>query len=176
MANSQSNQNLFSGLGGTGFDPFGAAAGLAGLGLEIFGGMQQADYANQESQISQKEIGVQQQQDQVRRSAMELSAGRQQTEQVRQNQMARSMALSSTTASGAQFGSALGGAYGSISGQTNTNLTGISQNLQFGERMFDLNNSLDQLKIQMAGVEGNKASSQGLGAIGAGLLGAAKFL
>src|SRR5258708_21364752 len=152
------------------FDPVGAGVELAGLGIEIFGGVQSAGYAKQSAEISKQEVGVEMQQDTVRQNAMHMSAQRQSLQQVRENQMARSQSLNTATNQEAQFGSGLQEAYGSISGQTNTNLAGISQSLQFGDQMFALNQQLDKLKISKAGIEGQQASAQGLSSIGAGIM------
>lgn len=161
-------------------DFFAGITGVAGLGLELYGAFEGAKYAKEESQISQQEIGVELQQDQVRRQAMELSATREMTQQKRIEQAARSQALAANVSGGqsgqaGQMGSTLGGAYGSISGQIGQNILGVSQNLQFGEKMFDLNAQLDQLKMQMAGVQGNAATAQGLMSAGSGIMNAAKL-
>src|SRR5215831_12288664 len=116
------------------FDPFSAAAGIAGLGFEIFGGMEAAGYAREEFNIEKGMVGVEQQQDTVRQNAMHMQAQRMGLQQVRLQQAARAQALASGTNQGEQYGSALGGAYGSISGQIGTNLSGISNSLQFGDK------------------------------------------
>jgi hypothetical protein len=153
--------------------------GLAGLGLEIYGGLSAMNAAKQETEISKQEVGVELQQDAVRRQAMELSAQRQMTQQVRNNQQARSAALAAQVASGGsgmagQQSSSFGGAVGNISGATGQNILGISQNLQQGEQMFNLNASLDQLKLQMAGAQGNAATAQGISSLGGSLMSVGK--
>lgn len=158
------------------FDPFSAGLGIAGLGLDLYGGFSAISDEKQIAKIQQQEVGVELQQDQVRRQAMEMSAQRQMLQQVRGNQMARSQALATAGAQGAQFGSGLQGAYGSIGGQTATNISGISQGLQFGESMFNLNAQLDQLKIQQAGAESNLATSQGIMSMAGGLMNVAKLV
>jgi len=157
------------------FDPLSGALGIAGLGLQLYGSYEASQDAKKEAGIEKQMVGVEEQQDKVRQQAMELSASRQQLEQVRLGQRARAMALNTTTNQGAQFGSALGGAYGGISGQIGTNQTGISQNLAFGENMFALNSSLDQLKMQKADVQSQMYSDQGLASLGGSLMGMGKI-
>lgn len=139
------------------------AGGIFGLAGGIYSAIQGAGISKQETQVQQAEIGTQVQMDVQRRQAMELSAQRQQLQNVRNMQMARSMALSTSANQGAQFGSGLGGAYGSISGQAGNNNLGISQNLQIGENMFNLEGQLSQEKIQMAGLQGDAATNSALG-------------
>jgi len=82
-------------------------------------------------------------------NAMNLDAQRKQLEVVRQAQRARSLALATATAQGANKGgtSALGGAYGQVAGQTNTNLQGIAQNLQIGKNIFGLNAGITNQRV-----------------------------
>jgi len=82
----------------------------------------------------------------LKRQAMESDARRKQLEFIRQQQRARSLGL---TKQGAQFGSGLQGGYGQISGATGTNLTGLSQNLQIGEGIFDFNAGITNQRIAL---------------------------
>jgi hypothetical protein len=157
-------------------DPFSIGAGVVGLGTSIYGGIEAMGAEKQMSEIQQQEIGVEQQQNQVRRQAMEMSGQRQILQQVRNNQMARAMAQATATSQGAQFGSGLQGAMGSISGQTNSNIGSISQGLQFGEQMFNLDDQLSGLKQQYAGAQSNLATAQGISSIGSGIMGLGKLL
>ena len=155
--------------------PFSAGAGIIGLGIDIFGGIEAMSAEKDMVQTQQQEIDVEKQQNNVRRQAMEMSGQRQILQQVRNNQLARSMAQATATNQGAQFGSGLQGALGSISGQTNTNIGGITQGLQFGEQMFDLDTKLSGLKQQYASEQGNLASAQGIMSIGSGIMGLGKI-
>lgn len=157
------------------FNIFSAATGIAGLGLSLYGGIEASKAAKQEADIEKQMAGVEIQQDAVRRSGMELSASRQQIEQVRREQSARALSLSTAAAQGSQFNSGVQGAAGDVSGQTDFNRIGISQNLAFGEKMFDLNGMLDQLKMQKADVQSSMATDQGIMSFGSALTGAAKI-
>lgn len=151
-------------------NPLGVAASLGGLGLSIFGGIQKTEAAQKQAQISQDMAQTEMKQDAVRRQAMEVAARRQQMEVLRNQQRARSLALNNATGQGAQFGSGLQGGYGQVTGQSGVNLLGISQGLQAGEQMFDLNNMLSQQKMQMAQAGGQAATAQGMTSLGGALL------
>lgn len=99
------------------------------------------------SAINQQVIGFQQGIEGKRRTAMELTARRDQMEQFRQAQRARSTSLVAATGAGAQFGSGYQGAKAQISGQSGVNLTGIRQNLQLGRDIFGLNANISQQQI-----------------------------
>src|SRR5713101_451300 len=148
----------------------GALMGIAG-GIEgaITGSSDAKDISNIQQQMAQTEM----QENAVRRTAMEVTSRRQQTQNIRQSQMARSMALTNATGSGAQFGSGLQGGYGSISGQSNTNAQGIGQNLAFGEQMFHLTDQMDELKMGLSRAQsdaaGDSAFSKMLCGIGGSL-------
>jgi len=97
--------------------------------------------------INQQIIALQQQVEGQRRTAMELTGRRDQMEQFRQAQRARSASLVAATGAGSQFGSGLQGAYGQISGQSGVNLLGIRQNLALGRNIFDLNAGISQQQM-----------------------------
>jgi hypothetical protein len=146
---------------------FGSALSVGG---SIFGALEGSSIANSISQDQQAIAHTEIDENTVRRNAMELSARRQQMQTVRQQQMARSIAQTAATSQGAQFGTGLQGAYGSISGQSNQNQLGVSQNLQFGEQMFTLDSQLDLEKMKLSQDQSSLATVQGissmLGSIG----------
>jgi len=161
------------------FDPVSAGFGIAGLATSIYGGIEQMNDAKQEAQISQQEVGIEEQQDATRQQAMHLQEQRMNTQITRNMQSQRAYALSAQAAGGGstmagQTNSSFGGAIGSISGAGNTSMLTNSANLQSADRMFALNASLDQLKNQMAGVQSNMATAQGISSLGSGLMGAGK--
>ncbi len=154
--------------------PYGIGAGAIGLGASIYGGIEAIGAQKEIADISMQEAGVEKQQNEVRRQAMEMSAHRQMLQQVRNTQRARSQALETGASQGAQFGSGLAGAYGSISGQGSSNIAELSAGLQFGEQEFNLTNQLDDLKMSMAKAQGKLATAQGISSIGQGIMGAGK--
>lgn len=164
--------NLFS--AGASFamgNPIGAVAGIAGLGLSIFGGLEKSRISGEISQAQQQISKYEQQQEGVRRQAMLLSARRQQIEVLRNQQRARSLALQAATTQGAQQGSGLQGGYGQIAGATQWNLAGITSNLDFGNQMFGLNAQISQQKQKIASLGGEAATAGGIGSIGSMLMG-----
>lgn len=110
-------------------------------------------YSNRSQEITrstiQQEMAIQQQ----RRQAMELDASRKQKEVIRNQQRARSLALTTATAQGASRGSGLQGGYGQISGQSGVNALGIQQNLQIGRNIFDYNYQISQNRIAASELE-----------------------
>lgn len=158
------------GTGAATGNPIGMAAGIAGLGLSIFGGAEKMAAAKQKADAQRQITSAEMQQDDVRRKAMELSARRQQMEVLRNAQRARSLALNNATSQGAQFGSGLQGGYGQIAGATNWNLAGINQNLSFGEQMFDLNKTISQQKLNVSDSESRSSTGSALSGLGGMLM------
>lgn len=147
-------------------DPISGIIAAAGIATSIFGGSKSASGAKMQYQAQLQEAQLEQQADAQRRQAMELDANRKNMEVLRNSQRARSQALENATSQGAQFGSGLQGGYGQVSGQSNTNLLGIGQDLKIGENLFDINGQINQQKMlyaqggQMVN-EGNAISSIG---------------
>jgi len=87
------------------------------------------------------------------RQAMETDARRSNLEQIRNEQRARSLSLSTGVSQGGSGfvsgSSARGGAYGGISGQSQTNLLNNQQALATGENVFAANANISQSNIQM---------------------------
>jgi len=142
----------------------------AGLGLEIYGGIEGSRIAKQKAEAEMQQASVEKQLNNVKRAAMETQNRRMQMDQVRRGQVARSMALETGAAQGAQFGSAEGGAIGSIGGQIGSNILGMSQSLQFGEKTFDLQDQISDIKMTEAKLGGQAAMYQGISSIGGGLM------
>jgi hypothetical protein len=136
--------------------------GLLQGGLNIASGFQQAAFSKQEAAIQTREIQLQMQADQTRRTAMELNARRRMTENVRQSQMARSLALSVSSNQGAQFGSGAAAGMGQATAQGAYANLGVSENLQLGENMFNINSQIDAQRIAMAQTEGKAAESKAM--------------
>lgn len=152
-----------------------AGAAVAGAATSIAGSMKSSSAAGQQAGYSMDIAAQEQKQDQLRAQAMEISASRQQTEILRNNQRARALALSNATNQGASYGSTSGlkGGMGQIEGQTNFNLTGLADNLTMGRQMFGLNANISQDRIGIAKAGGQLAQGQGLSSMGSSLMGAA---
>lgn len=152
-----------------------SAFGQAGLGLEgvglaagAIGAYGQYEAQQGISQSSQNIAQLQQQSNTIKFNQAKISARRNQMEVLRNEQRARSLALSNSVNQGAQFGSGLQGGYGQIAGQSNTNLLGISQNLQTGQQLYDVNQSISSQEQQISKYQGQAAMWQGVSSLGGG--------
>lgn len=105
----------------------GLILGAVGMGLQLYGQSQQTKALQASTQ--------------AREQQMELDAMRQRREIARNAQMARSTALANATDQGAAYGSGLQGGYGQIAGQAGTEMQGVNQNTELGERQFAANAS-----------------------------------
>lgn len=157
-------------------DPISIIAGitsLVGLGTSLFGGASASHDAKQAASIQSNIAGLEGGLEDQRHTAMELAAKRQSTEILRSNQRARSLALSNATSQGAQFGSGLQGGLAQVDDQGAFNLAGVSQNLQIGEAMFGINKQITGQKQQLAQVQGQQATDQGIASLGGSIMKAA---
>lgn len=143
--------------------------GVAGFGLGIAGALESSQGAQKKAAAQRYVAQLEMQADQQRRQAMEISARRQQLQTVRTAQQSRAMALSTAVGQGSQFSSS------AIEGQAQTgsqaayaNL-GVSQNLQIGENLFNINQNIDAAKMTEADAETQIAQGQGLSSLGGSL-------
>jgi hypothetical protein len=141
------------------------AVGIGGAAVAYSGMQQQKEAQQKQAEAQQQALDFQQQAESKREQAMKLDAERRQREIVRQGVAARSMALATATTQGAAANgsSALGGAYGQISGRTGVNALGINQQSEIGSSMFALNRGV-------LGAYRDAASAGSSAAAGAGLV------
>lgn len=140
------------------------AMSAGGTGLSIFGASKQA--------AAQKQIALlEQSADAQRRKAMEVAARRQEIENGRNVQRARSMGLATATAQGGEFGSGLQGGQAQAAGQGNWNQLGIQQSLQTGETLFDINGQISQQKIKAGQAATLSSIGSGLTSLGGSMMG-----
>lgn len=94
-------------------------------------------------------INKQSEADALRMKAAELDATRRTRDAVRQGIVASSTALVRATNQGAAApgSSVIGQATADIQGQTGTNIVGISQNLDFGRKLFSINKNISQIYL-----------------------------
>lgn len=146
------------------------AVAVAGVGFSAYGSYKQykssKDMAKANAAIAAEEA----EQEAIRRRAAELDAKRRQLELVRNQQRARSLALSNATSQGASQGSGLQGGYGQIAGDTGVNLLGITQNQGLSNQIFDSNMQISQQRQLLAKYQGDAAFGQGLSSLGGALL------
>lgn len=156
------NSNQISGIEG--------GIGLGGLGLSILGTLEQSSAAKAKAQEEKQIAALEMQADQQRRQAMEISARRQQLQTVRTAQQARAMALSTAVGQGSQFSSSAESGQAQTNAQAAYSNLGVSQNLQIGEKLFDINAQIDSAKMAEADAESKMSSGLGLAGLGKGLL------
>lgn len=137
------------------------------------GAMLQAQGAREQAQASQKIAGFEMDIEAQKRAAMELDANRKNLEILRNAQRARAMGLTTATSQGANKGSGLQGGYGQVSGQTTDNLLGVSQNLDIGRNIFDINALISEQKMAIAKSGELIAQGGGITSQGAGMASAA---
>jgi hypothetical protein len=149
---------------------FGAAGDLAGIGLSLFGASESSKGAQAKYDAQKKIAGLEIQADAQRRQAMEISARRNMLQTVRNAQQAQAQALANATSQGAQFSSGLAGGKGTVSGEAGTQMLGVSQNLQIGEKMFDINDQINMQKMAESDAESQISKGQGESAFGGALM------
>lgn len=152
-------------------DPF-SLLGLVGAGLSFGGSLGSFFGSNEAKKERERQAMLERQIQQKRKEAMELNARRMQTENLRNTQLQRSMAMTSATAQGAQFGTGLAGGLAQVSGQGNWNAQGIAQNLEIGRDIFGLNEQISDSKMSEYGAMSNVAMYQGLSSFGGSLFNA----
>jgi hypothetical protein len=117
------------------------------------------------SQTINKAIAAQQSNIQTyNQQAMELDARRQNLEQIRNDQRARSISLAAGVHSGGSGyvggSSARAGAYGGISGGTNTNLSALQQALATGRNIYAANAAITGQNVNMFDLQTAYATQQ----------------
>lgn len=147
-----------------------AGAAIAGIGLQAYGTSKATSAAKESAQLQQQEIAQEQQVEAQRQQQMDLDARRRNMEILRNATRARSSAVAASTASGAQFGSGLPGAYGQTQGQSDNQLLANAQNLQIGQNIFGINSQISQTRIGMAGAQSNMYAAQGLASLGGSIV------
>jgi len=147
---------------------------IAGLATSIFGQHGASQSAGQIAHIQQTIGQIEIQQNALREQQMTLSSQRQQTENLRNVQRARAAGLATAVGQGAQYGSGLAGAQGAASSQGAYNALGFSQNYSIGQQMFGLDSQIDQYRMQLAGLQGQMNTNQGISMLGSDITRAAQ--
>lgn len=157
-------------------DPVSAMIAAAGLALTIYGTVEKSKGANAQEAVQEQEVRTEFQQDQLRNQIMNLTSQREQYQNLRNVQRARSLATANAATSGAMFGSGLQGGLGQVSGQGGQNQLKISQDTMAGNEMFALNQQLSGEKLRYAQAGGTINFGTGLMAVGSGIMGSQKQL
>lgn len=154
-------------------DPFtaiSAISGGVGLGMKIFGGMSASEQANKAYGIEKNIAGLEQQVNDQRRVAMELSGRRQQMETFRNAQRLRAQGINAAVNQGATMGSGLKGSLAENTSQLGFNMQGINQNLSVSRNIFGLNDQISGQKLQLADVKSKMNTDMGWASLGGSLL------
>lgn len=158
-----------SGASGTNWAGLGASGGGAiGSLISGIGGMSDASGI---AKASQNIAQLQTQMNAVKWNQSQLNFNRSRLQELRNAQQGRSTALASATGSGAQFGSAYGGALGQIGGEEGNTMVSLSQNEQLGQKAYDINTSIGAQEQQIAKYQGDAATWAGIGKIAQGTIG-----
>lgn len=165
-------------------EPISIGLGIIGLGMQIFGGIGQAEAASAQAGISQQESGVsmdEAKQEQgindLKQQQMEMDARRQQMEIIRQQQRVQALGLSRATNQNAQFGSGIQGGLAQATAQSLTNLQGVNGALEVGRGIAGFNQNITEDKYKMFGLQsisasygGQAATDQGISSLGGAVL------
>lgn len=151
-------------------DPISAGLGIIGLGVSIFGGLEQSGIAKQQARVSmdvaRQEMGI----NEEKRKAMELNARRQQMEIFRNTQRARAQATQAAVTQGASLGSGLQGGLADVANQGLFNLYGVNSALETGRNIANYNDAITQDKLEMARLGGKAADAQMWSSIGGAIM------
>jgi hypothetical protein len=120
------------------------AAVAGGLGLSAAGLYANVQGQNQVAEASKRA-------EEIRQKQAELTAFRERREIIRKAMAARAVALANTTGAGAEFSSALSGAYGQVGSEEARSVAAVSQNMELGNQMFKANQQVTSGK-QMIGL------------------------
>lgn len=151
-------------------DPLTLGLGIAGLGLQLFGGLGQANVSKQQAQVSgniatqEQNINVQKQMQQT------LDAQRMQLQNYRNAQRQRSLATAAAVNQGASQGSGLQGGLAGITDMANFNNRSVNQNTQISNNIFGYTSAINADKTQLAQLGGQAATDQGLASLGGSLI------
>lgn len=151
---------------------------LGGLGLGIFGTMEQQRLAKDKAEQEQAIATDQQKLEAVKYTAMLTDSRRRQLEIIRNAQRARAMAVSAAVnqgagAGGMNYGSGLPGGIAQIAADAATGQHGIGQQVQFGQQTYSINSDIYAHRWKEAQISGDMATAQGYSALGGALVSAA---
>jgi hypothetical protein len=145
-------------------NPYLAGAGAAlEVGGSIYGALEGSRFAKQKAEQEKAIARLEIEADKQRRDAMDIQARRGMLQNVRNAQQAQANALSSAVGSGAQFSSSAQSGQRQAGAEAAYGNLGISQNLQIGEKLFDINEQIDYTKMSEADTESKQATAMGIG-------------
>lgn len=151
-------------------DPVSIGLGLAGLGMQLFGGFGAASVSRQQAQVSADIAGQEEQINQQKQQQMQLEYQRSSLQNFRATQQAHARNLAAATSEGAQFGSGLAGGQAGATAEGAYNQLGLNQNYQVGMNINRLNSNISSDRIQLAQLGGQAATDQGIASLGGAIM------
>lgn len=147
-----------------------SAITLGGLALGAFGAKKQYEGERDVARASQEASAASARAEEARFKQMQLDARRRELEIQRNVQRTRATALARTSSQGAQFGSALPGAYAQITQEGGRQTLALEQNLEIGEQIFEANQDVFEAQSRGAAAQGRAAMGKGLYGFGRDLI------
>ena len=147
-----------------------SAIAAVGIGLSVAGLAGSTAAAKKQASAQIGALQAEQKAAEIKRQQMEFDARRRIREMIRQNQVVQARATATSVAQGADLSSGPAGAVGDIRGQTGTNILGVSENLAFGEQIFNANAEATGYNIQAAQAGSKLAMWNAIGSLGGTLI------
>jgi hypothetical protein len=147
-----------------------AIAGVASVGLQVYGMQQNKKAAEQQAAANAVIIDAQKKQNALKETSMDLDYRRRQLEALRAAQRARSAGLTAANSQGAIFGSGLQGGFGQIQGATQTNLLGLNQAYTLGQQNFRLDDQISQGRLMASQAQTTASNAAGITSLGGSIL------
>lgn len=141
--------------------------------MKLFGGMSASSDQSQAYQLQQQEAAEEQKINVQKQQAFEVQTRRAQMENFRNVQRARSMGMNAAVNQGAQYGSGIQGGQAQATDQGNVNNLGLNQNLMTSRNIFADTSAINSDKMQIAGLQSDAATDQGIANMGGALMGSA---
>jgi hypothetical protein len=149
----------------------GGAIGLEGVGAatSLVGGYLGYEAAQGQYQSQSNIAELQKQMNALSLNQMELTGRRNQMEVLRNEQRARSLAISSSTNQGATYGSGLQGGFGQIAGSSGNNMLALAQNLSIGRQEATVQGSIIDQQLAASKYQSQAATAAGISSLGGGI-------
>lgn len=154
-------------------DPITLGLGAIGLGMKLFGGLSASSDQSQSYKLQQQEAQSEQQINVQKQNLFEVQTRRSQMENFRNVQRARAMGMNSAVNQGAQYGSGIQGGQDQATDQGNVNNLGLNQNLMTSRNIFADTSAINADKYQIAGLQSDASTDQGIANMGGALMGSA---
>ena len=151
-------------------DPISIGLQAVGFGLQLWGGMQAADVAKQQAEVSSKIAGEEQKINEQKQIQQQMESRRMQLQTIRNVQRQRAMGIAAAVNQGASSGSGLQGALGQNTAEGMFNLQGLQQAGEISKNIFGINNTISGYKQELASLGGDMAEAQGLASLGGSIM------